>query len=160
MRFTLIKDLKKENSMRYILNALLLFIVLYLTLDIYVKYLTIGLTPQLLSASLYGDENEFLDPMPLSVFLEFIHVEIFFMMILLLTLSAIYIRTQYKKKFAPFLLHLTSLSAIFSIFSVTVAFFLSSAMIYLYIICFYIWHFSALFISLSSLRNLNFAESI
>ena len=99
MRFTLIKDIKRDNSMKPILNGLLLFTLLYLVSDIFVTYHSFGLFAEQLRTTLFGNEEEFIDPMSQALFLEYIHTQIFFMMMLLLTLSAVFARLCSKKRY-------------------------------------------------------------
>ena len=92
MKFTLIKDLKQDSLMKPILSGLLIFTLLYLIADIIVKNATVGIFITDITYSLFGNEEEFLDPMLQSTFLEFWHIEIFFIMMILLSLSAVFIR--------------------------------------------------------------------
>lgn len=155
MRFTLIKDLKNESSMRWILNLLLLFSSLYIAADIFVKYISFGVSISSVKATLFGSEEEFLDPITQGVFLEIIHTEIFFIMMLLLTLSTLFIRLFHPSKVALIVLNIAMISALLSLISLGASFYISALFVPLYILCFYLWHLSALYMSLGSLWRLN-----
>jgi len=154
VRFTLVKNLKKDRQMSTILIGLLSAILLYLLVDFFVKYFTIGLTPDALKLSLFGNEEEFVDPMGISSFLEFWHTEIFFIMMILLTLSAIYIRSVSQVKHYKFTLNLVMSSAIVSLVSLPLAYYVSESFVYLYVFTYFLWHLGAIKMSLRSLLEL------
>lgn len=144
--------------MKPLLNGLLIFITLYLVFDIFVKNHTLGLSVHSVSTTLFGNADEFLDPMNKSVFLEFIHMQIFFLMMLLLTLSAVFIRLLHKKTNSILIMNLLMLFGILTPLTLTAAYFYSAEFIGLYLVCFFSWHIIALYMSLKSLWELNFAK--
>jgi len=151
VRFTLVKNLKKDKTMGNILKGLLFGILLYLISDFIVKYFTIGLTLEALSLSLFGNEEEFVDAMSQSVLLEFWHTEIFFIMMILLTLSSIYIRVVSQTKNYKTTLNIVMISALLSLITLPLSFYLSNNFLYIYILTYYIWHIVAIKMSLRSL---------
>lgn len=154
MRFTLIKDLKKDDSMRVVLLGLLVFIFFYLISDMFVKYNSFGISASMVELTLFGDEEEFLDPIAQASFLEFIHTEIFFIMMILLTLSAVFIRLATRSKINIFLVNLTMISALVSLISLAFSFYISSFFINFYIVTFFMWHILSFYMSLYSLWQL------
>ena len=154
MRFTLLKDLKKDKSMRPILSGLLIFTFFYLLSDIVVKYFNFGIFPQEISLTLFGDEEQFLDPLTSSGFLEFWHVEIFFIMMILLTLSAVFVRLTKHNTFKVIVLNIVMLSALFSLIALLVAFFISPVFVFAYSFLFLSWHIVALYMIVYSLWKL------
>ncbi|MDQ7046016.1 MAG: hypothetical protein Q9M32_08905 [Sulfurimonas sp.] len=160
MRFTLIKDLKQDALMKPILSGLLIFTLLYLLADVFVKQYTLGLFYDEIFLNLFGNEEEFLDPMLKSSFLEFWHIEIFFIMMLLLTLSAVFIRLYSNTSFNLLVLNTMLLSALLCIISIALSFFASEVFIHIYIISFFIWHILALYMSIYSLWNLHYDPSL
>lgn len=158
MRFTLIKNVKQDKSMKPLLNGLLLFIILYLIFDVFVKNHTLGLTVQTVSTTLFGNADEFLDPMNKAVFLEFVHMQIFFLMMLLLTLSAVFIRLLHTKTKAIFTMNLLMIFGLFTPLTLFGAYFFAAEFVNLYLVCFFAWHIIALYMALKSLWELNFAK--
>jgi len=154
LRFTLIKDLKKDKGMQPILIGLLLFIVLYIFADFVVKYSSIGLFSDALTLTILGDADQFLDPINKSSFLELIHAEIFFLMMILLTLSAVFMRLHATKKYSILVLNVTMISAIFSLITLTLSYFVSINFINLYVVSYFTWHIGALYMSLLSFWGL------
>ena len=138
MKFTLIKDLKQDSIMKPILSALVLFTLLYLVSDFFVKQSSFGLFPDAIYTTLLGNEEEFIDSINKASFLEFWHAEVFFIMMIVFTLSTVYIRLSKASKFAILLVNLMMLSAITSLITLALAYFYSSLFIYIYSITFFI----------------------
>lgn len=160
MRFTIIKDLKKNTVMTSLLKGMLSFFIIYLFSDVFVKQNTLGLFVSEITLSLFGNEEQFIDPMTKASFLEFIHAEIFFLMMLLLTLSAVFIRVSQNTKYSLIMTNALLLFALISLITLFASYFLSKSFISLYVITFFLWHFFALEMSLHSLWRLSFAKSI
>jgi len=154
VQFTIVKNLKKDTAMSSILKGLLISILLYLIADFFVKYLTIGLSIDALNLSLFGDEEEFIDAMTSAIFLEFWHVEIFFIMMILLTLSAIYIRLANSIKNYKVALNIVMISALLSLTSLPISYYLSSSFTIVYVVGYFTWHLGAIYMSGRSLWEL------
>lgn len=156
MRFTVIKDIQQDKFMRPVLSFLLFFIIVYIVSDIFVKYSSFGIFPDQITNTLYGDEEQFLDAISPSVFLEFWHVEIFFSMMILFTLSAVYIRVSKASKGALFLVNTMMSGAILSLVSLVLAYYFSSSLVALYSVCYLLWHFAAFLSAMDALRRFYF----
>lgn len=155
MRFTLLKNLKQESAMKPIMVSLLVFMLLYLILDLFVKEANFGLSYNSVLSTLYGDEDEFIDPMSKALFLEFIHVEIFLTMMVLLTLNAIFARFIKESRLNFYAIHGVMISALLSFISLGIAYFFSPTVVHLYIFTFFLWHGFAFYMILFSLWKLN-----
>jgi len=129
--------------MKLILTSFLSFILLYLISDIIVKYYTFGVFPDTIKVTLFGNEEEFIDPITKASFLEFWHVEIFFMMMILLTLSAIFIRLANRSRVV--MTNMLMISAIISLITLALSYFTASFFIYIYVFTFFIWHLSSIY---------------
>jgi hypothetical protein len=152
MKFTVIKDLRKDRIMRPILSSALLFGMLFIVADLFVKHNGFGITPTAIKMSVLGDEEQFLDPLGKNVFLEFWHVEIFSIMMVCFIVSTIYIRLSNGSKKALFIVNVMLISAILSLVFLPLLYFLSSSFIYPYLFTFYTWHLCAFFASAVSLK--------
>ncbi len=157
MKFTLIKDIRKDRFMRPILSFLVLFLTLYLLSDMFVKYSSFGIFPNQVFITLYGDEQQFVDAISESVFLEYWHTEIFFSMMTLFLLATIYIRVSNASTVTAISVNIMMLSSIFALVSLLLAFYGFSFMVYIYVTCFGIWHFVAVLCALDILRRFYFA---
>ena len=140
--------------MRPILGGLLLFILLFLSADVLLKNDHIGLTPTQLSQTLFGNEAEYIEPATEHFLLELMHSDIFFMMMTLLTLSAVYARLCQNKTIRIVNINATMISALLTVLFLPLAYYLSAHFILPYIIAFYAWHILALFMAIASLYYL------
>ncbi|MDB2562441.1 hypothetical protein N9X61_02435 [Sulfurimonas sp.] len=154
MKFTLIKNLNQDKSMRPILTGLLIFTLLYILSDVLVKYMNFGIFPDAITLTLFGNEEEYLDPLSKASFLEFWHVEIFFIMMILFTLSAVFIRLSKHNSFRHISLNTLMLSAIFSLVALLFAYFISKTFVIIYSVLFFTWHITAVYMILYSLWKL------
>lgn len=160
MRFTLIKNIKKDKSLKPMLNGLLIFMLLFLIADILVKESGFGVSPHQISITLFGDEENYIDPLSKSLFLEHIHTETFFIMMLLLTLSAVFNRLHQEKKDALLYTNMLMASALLSILSLGASYFYSELFIFFYILGFFLWHGFAILMVCNSLWKLNYAKKL
>lgn len=160
MRFTLIKDIRQDRAMKPLLNGLLTFMLLYLLADIYVTKMTLGLFSGAISETLFGNMEEFIDPMDSGVFLEYIHGQIFFMMMILLTLSAVYARLCSKKNYSMVLINTLMISALLSLITLALTYFFNANFLNLYIVTYFLWHSVAFVMTTHALWNLNHDSSI
>lgn len=160
MRFTLINNFKQDKTIKPLLNGLLLFMLMYFIADFFVVNATLGLFVSDIEMTLYGNIDEFIDPIDKSVFLEYIHGQIFFMMMILLTLSSVYARLCSIKHYSILVINILMLSALFTLISLFISYFYSQSFIYPYVLSYFIWHTTAFIMALYSLWNLNFATSL
>lgn len=158
MKFTLVKDLREDPIMKPILGSLLSFILLYLIADFFVKHFSFGIFFETIKNTLYGNADEFLEPIDYAVFLEFWHTEIFFTMFIVFLLSTIFIRLFNTEKMFLWLLNSFMLSAIFSLLFLPLNYFYHvDFLIYGFLLSFWCWHLIAVLVSLLSLKRLYFA---
>ena len=156
MKFTLINNIQKDSAMSLILKGFLIFILLYLAADILVMNSSFGISIQSISTTLFGNEEEYIDPINEASFLEFWHTQIFFIMMILLTLNAIFIRMA--KKSRVIVPNILMISAIISLVSLPLAFY-SEFFIQVYIFTYFIWHLMAVYMIFYSFWKLN-AKSV
>lgn len=154
MKFTIIKDLKKDKIMKPILSSVLIFSILYITSDFFVKYNSFGITPEAVKLTLLGDEEQFLDPLGKNAFLEYWHIEIFSIMMVCFIISTLYIRLSMGSKTTLFIVNTLLISAILSLILLPISYFYSAIFIYPYLFTFYLWHILLLLTSLSSIKAL------
>jgi len=81
-------------------------------------------------------------------------------MMILFTLSAVYIRLAQASKISIVVVNLMMISAIVALVSLPMAYFLSSSYIMVYVISFFTWHICAFFSVLSSLKSFYYAQSL
>ncbi|MCW8894469.1 MAG: hypothetical protein OQK48_04015 [Sulfurimonas sp.] len=157
MKFTLINNLQKDSAMSLVLKGFLVFILLYLVSDVVVMNSNFGISADKVNTTLFGNEEEYIDPISEASFLEFWHTEIFFIMMILLTLSAIFIRVAKRSRII--LTNILMISSISSLIFLPLAYYMSNFFVHLYIFTYFIWHIMALYMILYSFWKLN-AKSV
>ena len=157
MKFTLINNIQKDSAMSLILKGFLVFILLYLVSDILVMNSSFGISVETINTTLFGNEEEYIDPINEASFLEFWHTQIFFIMMILLTLNAIFIRVA--KRSRVIITNILMISAITSLISLPLAFYMSNFFINIYVITYFIWHLMAIYMIFYSFWKLN-AKSV
>lgn len=157
MKFTLINNLQKDSAMSLILKGFLVFILLYLISNILVMNSGFGISIEDISTTLFGNEEEYIDPITEATFLEFWHTEIFFIMMILLTLNAIFIRVAKRSRII--LTNILMLSAVSSLISLPLAYYISDFFVNIYVLAFFTWHFIAIYVIFYSFWKLN-AKSV
>jgi len=157
MRFTLINNIQKDSAMSLILKGFLTFIFVYLAADILVMKSGFGISAESVNITLFGDEENYIDPITESSFLEFWHTQIFFIMMILLTLNAIFIRVASSARIL--LTNLLMISSILSLVSLPLAFYISATFVNIFIATFFIWHGVAAYMIIYSFWKLN-AKSV
>lgn len=157
MKFTLINNIQKDSAMSLILKGFLLFILLYLISDVLVMKSSFGISVETIHATLFGNEEEYIDPINEASFLEFWHTQIFFIMMVLLTLNAIFIRVA--KRSRVILTNMLMISAVVSLVSLPLAFYMSDFFVNVYISTYFFWHAMAVYMILYSFWKLN-AKSV
>ncbi len=157
MRFTLVK---KDSTIKPILIGLLSFTIIYLISDVFVKYSSFGIFKEQIKITLFGNKEQFIEALPKSSFLEFIHIEIFFIMMITLTISAVFIRVSNNKKNASLISSMMMITALISLITLALSFFISGIFIDTYVATFLLWHLIAFFISFYCLWRLSFAKCL
>lgn len=153
MKFTVIKNLQKDSAMSLILKGFLFFILLYVVSDIFVMKSSFGISADAVSSTLFGSEEAYIDPINESSFLEFWHTQIFFIMMILLTLSAVFIRVA--KRSRNILTNILMIGALISLISLPLAFYTSKFFIDIYVISYFLWHIVAIYMIFYSFWKLN-----
>lgn len=153
MKFTVIKNLQKDSAMSLILKGFLLFILLYIVSDIFVMKSAFGISAEALHSTLFGSEEAYIDPINEASFLEFWHTQIFFIMMILLTLSAIFIRVA--KRSRNILTNALMISALVSLVSLPLAYYLWAIFLHVYIFTYFLWHIIAIYMIFYSFWKLN-----
>ena len=160
MRFVLIKDLKQDRSMRPMINFILAFILLFVIFAPVVQHTTIGLYESKVHTTFFGNEEEFLDPINGDYFLEYLHTQIFLVMMVMVTLSAIFVRVSRNNSFTKFVLITSNSSALLFLVALTLGYYVAPIVIPLYLLGYYIWFAATMLMVVLSFTRLNFAKKL
>lgn len=139
--------------MSIILKGFLFFILLYIVSDVFVMKSGFGISTEAVNSTLFGNEEAYIDPINEASFLEFWHTQIFFIMMILLTLSAVFIRVA--KKSRNILTNALMISALASLVSLPLTYYISGFFVHVYISTYFLWHIMAVYMILYSFWKLN-----
>ena len=155
MKFLVTKELSKSPFLRYLMGTLTLFILIFLVTDIMLHHYQIGLTLETVTATLFGNEEAFIEPILLPALLLQVHIDLFLSMFILLILAAMYIRLYEKCERAYIWIHMLFLSGLVAPLLLLGNYFISQSMgIVVWIAIFYLWHGVAFLLSLKVLWRL------
>ena len=146
------KTLESNPLLKNLMAFLLLSLMLYLGLDVLLHQQQIGLTLDLATQTIMGDEENFVEPILFDTLLERVHFDILSSMITLMLIAVMVIRLQPKNQ-KQLSIHLSFLTAILSQIALILAFYYWS-FIPVWIGLFLLWHLIALWMSANSVWRL------
>ena len=146
--------------MRPMINFILAFILLFVIFAPVVQHTTIGLYESKVHTTFFGNEEEFLDPINGDYFLEYLHTQIFLVMMVMVTLSAIFVRVSRNTFFTKLILITSNSSALLFLISVTLGYYISPLFVPIYLLGYYLWFIGVVLMLLQSFTRLNFAKKL
>ncbi|BCD59804.1 MULTISPECIES: hypothetical protein [unclassified Nitratiruptor] len=154
MRFFVIKDIRKHASMRYLLTFLLSLMMLSLVSHLLLYGWKYGWNPESVLATIMGNEELFIEPLPFEEILLQVHTNLFFIVIVLSIIAASFIRLYEKRNKY---IHLLFITALFS-----QMFFLAIPLwglggVFAWAICEVFWHLVAFYMAAKTVWGLNFS---
>ncbi len=156
MKFLVTKDLAHSTLLSYLMGAVVFAILLYLGFDIVLHAYVIGLDMQSASVTLFGDIENFVEPILIDSLLLQVHIDLFMTLFALLILSSIYIRLYSEKVMTKWVVHLLFLTGMLAPISLILAYFVSASLTVMWLISFVMWHLLASIVSLMILKKLLF----
>ncbi|MFK5976393.1 MAG: hypothetical protein QM493_07790 [Sulfurovum sp.] len=106
MKFLVTKDSKLSPLLRYLIVGVLFAMILYLLLDILLHGYLLGFDINSIKATLFGDEENFIEPILFDTLLMQIHINLFFSLIAIMIISSLYIRFYNSYKRTKIFVHL------------------------------------------------------
>ena len=155
MKFLLNDTLAGHRMMRLLLTGLQVFTLVFIALDMWYKSEQIGLSYGSVFSYLFGNEAAFRDAVDLRTLVEMLHADIFFAMMIVMTLGAVYVRVCYTLKYTAYLMHIMMMTAFIAGVSLLAALYLSPLFIWVWLATFWIWHLSVVVMSSEVLWRLN-----
>lgn len=156
MKFLVTKDLAHSTLLTTLMSAVVFAILLYLGLDVVLHAYVIGLDMASIRVTLFGDEVNFVEPILLDSLLLQVHIDLFMTLFALLILSSIYIRLYSRKAATKWTVHLLFIFGLLAPVMLLFSYFVSPSLIILWLGCFAVWHFLALYVSIMILKKLLF----
>jgi hypothetical protein len=154
MKFLVTKDKEAAPLLRVLMGGLLIAILLYLPMSIALHGVQLGFTPQMLQATLYGDEAAFVEPILLDVLLLQVHIDLFMTLFVVMMLSALAVRLLDRKTSKLRVLHLLGVTGLLMPLSLLGAYFFGTFLLYVWIGVFLVWHLFAFGLSVILIQRL------
>ncbi|MEN8727991.1 MAG: hypothetical protein ABF276_08530 [Sulfurovum sp.] len=156
MKFLVTKDLAHSTLLSYLMGSVVFSILLYLVLDTVLHAYVIGLDIDSVLVTLFGDTENFIEPVLIDSLLLQVHIDLFMTLFSLLILSSIYIRLYSTKLMTKWMVHFLFIFGMITPLMLLLAYFTGSFFAYIWLIGFFIWHILAVVMALMILKRVLF----
>lgn len=157
MKFLITKELEYSRLLKHLMAAVLFFILLYLGFDVALHAYVIGAEIQEITLTLFGDRENFVEPMLLDALLLQVHTDLFMTLFALLILTAITIRVHDSKALTMWAVHLVFIVGILAPATLLLAYLLQvSWLVPVWLFTFALWHFVAFILGVSAFKRVLF----
>jgi hypothetical protein len=154
MKFLVTKDLAHSTLLSYLMGSVVFTILLYLGFDLVLHAYAIGLDMQSLQATLYGDVENFVEPILIDSLLLQVHIDLFMTLFAILILSSIYIRLYSDEAVTKWIVHLLFILGMLAPIMLILAYFVGTFFAAMWLISFILWHVLAFIVGMMILKKL------
>ena len=156
MKFLVTKDLAHSTLLTYLMSAVVFMLLLYIGFDAVLHAYVIGLDMHSVSVTLFGDAENFVEPILIDSLLLQVHIDLFMTLFALLILSSIYIRLYSSKPMTKWIVHLLFILGMLAPVTLILAYFVSALFTTMWLMSFILWHILASVVALMILKKLLF----
>ena len=156
MKFLVTKDLAHSTLLSYLMGSVIFAILLYLGFDMVLHAYVIGLDMHSVSVTLFGDVENFVEPVLIDSLLLQVHIDLFMTLFALLILSSIYIRLYTDKVTTKWIVHLLFSLGMLAPVALLLAYFVNASFAAIWLISFILWHALASIVAIMTLKKLLF----
>lgn len=156
MKFLVTKDLEHSTLLTYLMSAVVFAILLYLGFDAVLHAYVIGSDIQSISLTLFGDAENFVEPVLIDALLLQVHIDLFMTLFAMLILSSIYIRLYSSKAMSKWIVHLLFVFGMMAPITLLFAYFVGALFVPVWLIAFVLWHVMAFMVGIIILKKLLF----
>ena len=156
MKFLVTKDLAHSTLLSYLMGSVVFAILLYLGLDTVLHAYIIGLDMHSVSVTLFGDAENFVEPILIDSLLLQVHIDLFMTLFALLILSSIFIRLYSDKVMTKWIVHLLFIMGMLAPATLLLTYLISASFTAIWLISFILWHVLAFIVALMILKKLWF----
>ncbi len=156
MKFLVTKDLAHSTLLTYLMSAVVCMLLLYIGFDAVLHAYVIGLDMHSVSVTLFGDAENFVEPILIDSLLLQVHIDLFMTLFTLLILSSIYIRLYSSKAMTKWIVHLLFILGMLAPVTLILAYFVSALFTAIWLMSFILWHVLASIVALMILKKLLF----
>lgn len=156
MKFLVNKDLEHSTLLGSLMAGVVALLFLYLISDIVLHGYVLGTDITTLSATLYGNAEEFIEPILIDTLLLQVHTDLFMSLFTIMMIASIYIRLYSTNVMTKWLVHLLFILGLLSPILLIVAYYTTVDFIYLWFVSFLFGHFLGMLMSLLIFKRLLF----
>ena len=156
MKFLVTKDLEHSTLLSYLMGSVVFMILLYLTFDVVLHAYVIGLDMHSISVTLFGDVENFVEPVLIDSLLLQVHIDLFMTLFAVMILASIYIRLYSSRSMTKWTVHLLFILGILAPTALLLAYFVSESFMFIWLISFLLWHFLGSIVAMIILKKLLF----
>jgi len=154
MKFLVSKDLEHSSLLANLMGGVIFTLFFYLLLDIVVHGYVVGLDAATVATTLYGNSEEFIEPILIDTLLLQVHIDLFMSLLTIMIVAAIYIRLYNTSMTTRWLVHLLFILGLLSPILLMVAYFSTIGFVYVWLVSFVMGHFLGMMMSLLILKKL------
>ena len=154
MKFVISKDLEHSTLLKTLMMGVSAALFFYLLFDVVLHGLLIGSDILSISNTLYGNTEEFIEPILLDTLLLQVHIDLFMTLFTLMILSTIYIRLFSEAKTTKWLIHLMFIIGLATPLMLLVAYMGTRFFVYVWIFMLLAGHLLAIFFALRIMKRL------
>jgi hypothetical protein len=156
MKFLVTKDLAHSTLLTYLMGSVVFAILLYLGFDMLLHAYVIGYDMQSVSITLFGDIENFVEPILIDSLLLQVHIDLFMTLFAILILSSIYIRLYSDNVMTKWVVHLLFSLGILAPVVLLMAYYVSTLFTAIWLISFVLWHILGGIVAMMILKKLLF----
>lgn len=156
MKFLVTKDLEHSKLLSNLMGSVVFAILLYLGFDVLLHAYVIGLDMESISATLFGDLENFVEPILIDSLLLQIHIDLFMTLFAIMILASIYIRLYSSKGATRWVVHLLFILGMLAPAALLLAYFVSESFTFIWLLSFLLWHLLGSIVGLMILKKLLF----
>ena len=156
MKFLVTKDLAHSTLLGNLMLGVCVALFFYLGLDVVLHGYVLGTNITEVSTTLYGNVEEFVEPLLIDSLLLQVHIDLFMSLFTIMIIASIYIRLFSAKKSTKKLVHLVFIFGLLAPIFLLVAYFTSLWAVYVWLVSFFFWHLLGLGMSLAIIQKLFF----
>ena len=154
MKFVVSKDLEHTKLLNTLMVGVSVALFVYLLFDVILHGFVIGSDISTISNTLYGNAEEFIEPILLDTLLLQVHMDLFMSLFTLMILSTIYIRLFSEKKMTKWLIHLLFILGLITPVILLLAYLSSQFFVYMWIFTLISGHLLAMFFAVRIVKSL------
>ena len=156
MKFLITKDLQHSTLLGNLMAGVSVALFFYLGLDVVLHAYVIGSDLESILNTLYGNVEEFIEPILLDSLLLQIHIDLFMSLFSIMIIASIYIRLYSDKSITKWLVHTLFIFGLLAPLFLIVAYFTSMGFVYAWLASFVLAHLLGMGLSLLIIKKLLF----